>query len=461
MSDWRLLDHILRCPLSGQPLQRSKDELISEQGAYSYPLFGDVPWLLANPRFSIADWQIKISHLYEHLVAESKQLGVQSQSAQGRTRERLVTLARAKQAYARQLVEITNLLLQEAPDQGLLQATLPDQAPRTQNLLSYSANLYRDWVWGAEENNAALQSVVDVLPKKMLSQKVVSNLLVPGCGAGRLLYDLHHHLSPALSVGTDINPLFVFAAQRLFQGQSLSLVEFPGEPIDHASVAVEQVLRGVDRPSDNLFVLFADVLSPAFKPAVFDLIITPWLIDILPMPLEITLRALNHYLPEGGYWVNYGSLVFHQGDTALHYSVEEVVELAKPLGFDIEVCESRVQPYLKSPLNAGYRMEQVWVWRAVKTKSVELSKTTQHMPEWLLDTSLPVPASDLFAQLAQQNSVSGEALSWANGQTSLRKMSSRLSKRYNVSKPIAEKSLIQLYREAYEQSRSRFYSSGY
>ncbi|MEE4245861.1 MAG: hypothetical protein V2I33_10635, partial [Kangiellaceae bacterium] len=112
-------DELLRCPSTQQQLTRH-DGVLSNQENVEYPVFNEIPWLLADPQYSLVDWQIKISSFYEFLVQEVKSLQAKSSQAHGLTKERLQNLAQAKQQFARQVVELTQVLLQQAPDQKLL-----------------------------------------------------------------------------------------------------------------------------------------------------------------------------------------------------------------------------------------------------------------------------------------------------------------------------------------------------
>lgn len=451
MSQSDTLDNILRCPQNGGVLSRSTQGLSAD--AVTYPLFESIPWLLPNPEYALVDWQIKISTLYEHLISEAKHLALASTRAtRAVTEARLKRLAIGKQTFAQQMLGVIEPLLQSPPDAKLLQATLPDQAPRLQTVLSYEANIYRDWVWGKEENQRACDLLLSLAPKQ-----TPAKVFMPGMGAGRLLYDLHTQIKPQLSVGADINPFLLLSAARLMRGESFSLYEFPREPINAESVALEQVLVGAQNVPENLYLVFANVLRNAFLPQAFDWVVTPWLIDILPNSLPDTLRALNQYLPEGGYWLNFGSLVFHQRDASESFSIEELIDMAPEYGFEIEHHHLESIPYLKSPHNAGHRMERVCLWRAVKTKSVAPPKMVQTIPPWILDLNLPVPEAPYLQRMSQYNTLSGEVLGWANNQLSLKKMAARLSKKHKVDKDQAQKTLIELYRQAYEQAHIKRY----
>jgi len=456
VSDWEPLDALLRCPKTGGVLQRESNQLVcADEGANRqvYPLFDGIPWVLPNPSFALVDWQIKISTLYEHLGAEARALAAAaSAETRSQTRARLDRLAFAKKAFGQQIAEITQPLLQSPPSAQLLQATLPDQAPRLQTVLSYEANIYRDWVWGQAENAHARDIML-----KMAPNAPPEKLLMVGIGAGRLLYDIHNAITPKMSIGTDINPFLMLSAARLLRGQDIRLAEFPREPRDDESVVLDHLLKGVEKVPENVHLVFANVMNNAFEPEAFNWVVTPWVIDILTSELPETLRALNQYLPVGGYWLNFGSLVFHQRNPALCFTIEEVIDVAADYGFEIECHKSEVIPYLKSPHNVGYRMEQVWCWRAVKTKSIAPPQLTQNLPPWLLDFNQAVPAAPYLANLSRYNALSGEVLGWANGQLSLKKMASRLAKKHKVDKDEAKKTLIQLYRNAYEQSQTKRY----
>ncbi|MEJ2743868.1 MAG: hypothetical protein P8176_15710, partial [Gammaproteobacteria bacterium] len=402
------LSAILCCPSCSMPVRVQDDTVLSEDGSTVYPIFKGIPWMIPNPQYSILDWQIKISALYEHLLNTSKQLVKEAPLESALTRQRLERLSLGKAEFARSLLDLTSPIMQSPPDRQLLRATLKDQAPRLQTVLSYEANVYRDWVWGGEENRAYCDVVM-----ALLSTARPERVFIPGAGAGRLAHDLEKALSPSLLVAGDINPFLLFVAQRLMAGESIPLYEFPSEPVSLDDVVVQQHLS-VENGASHVELVFSNLLQNPFLPASFDALITPWLVDILPYRFSNILRAINRCLPEGGCWINFGSLVFHHRSVAACYTFEELSDVVRAHGFEIEKHSLHEMPYLRSPHNAGYRMEKVWAWRAVKTKDVEPPEREQVLPLWILDDGLPVPALAPFSQSSQHQLITGEILSWAN-----------------------------------------------
>jgi hypothetical protein len=280
-------------------------------------------------------------------------------------------------------------------------------------------------------------------------------LLVLGAGSCRLAYDLHGALSPGMTVATDINPLLLLAADRVFSGEDFSLYEFPLQPRTAVDIAVEQSFKGLQQWPDGLHLAFADVASPPFKPHAFDAVVTPWLIDVQPHELGKFLRYLNQYIPVGGQWINFGSLVFNQRRDAFCYTVEEVREVAAENGFALGQPEETEVPYLRSPHNVGYRMERIWSWRAEKTADVEAATGAQVLPEWLLDISQPIPRLRYVHEFAQQQRVHAELAAEANGKTSIKAIAGRLAKQNNIDRDQAAELVRNFFLDIYQQNSAQ------
>lgn len=416
---------LLRCPFSGQSLSFDQNMLVSADGQYSYPLVGDIPWLLAQPRNSLLDWGAKLNHFQQVFLQEIAQADRDSKQATGATRERLTRLLDAKRGFLLQITTLLEPLTRTQVAPTAVYDALRDRAPSTQNLLSYEANVYRDWVWGEEENRLTRDFVAEVFPKKP------GKLAVLGAGACRLALDLHALIKPDATVATDINPLFLLLVQRLLKGQEVSLNEFPLQPKSSADVAHSHQILGLEKPPENFFLSFADAAKPAFQAAAFDTVFTPWVIDIQPHELSVFLKQLNHYVPVGGYWVNFGSLVFQQKRDALCFSIDEIQDLARQAGFEIEKINEQCIPYLKSPYNAGHRMETVWAWRAKKLENVAAEPDLQTLPSWLLNPEQPIPLHDQFRSLAAQHQYLNSLFSKLDGRTSLASIADTLARKEN------------------------------
>ncbi len=414
---------LLACPLSGEALSLNNGELISELSGESYPLINNIPWLLPNAQNSLQDWGGKLNHFNQTLVAEIQSLQAELASASKYSSSRIETLIAAKKQFLRRVSELVLPVVASPAAKKEVYDALRDRAPNIQNLLSYEANLYRDWVWGSEENAESLSLVL-----KMFGERVPQKIMVAGAGACRLALDIHEHFSGAMTVANDINPLLLLAANHLLNGKPLPIVEFPMQPRKSEFVALSHDIKGLDSWPENFHLAFCDVNKPAFKPGCFDAVITPWFIDIQPLELGRFLRQLNGYLPSGGIWVNFGSLVFNQKRDAYCYSIEEVQHIAAENGFEIEVLEENLMPYLKSPYNAGHRMEHVWAWRAIKKADVPTEQNPQNLPEWLLDLDQVIPNQQYFKSFSLTHSIYASLATEVNGKLSIAQIARKIAR---------------------------------
>ncbi len=438
---------LLRCPVTGGPLAPSQGTLQSAQGEHHYPLINGIPWLLPHARNSLLDWGAKLNHFRQVLQAEADSLAREAQRANPASQARLTKMAAAKRAFLETVTSLVAPIATARVAEKSLYDALRDRAPSTQNLLSYEANLYRDWIWGDAENRQNCELVLS-----QLGSHQPRRMLVLGAGSARLAHDLNTALSPELTVATDINPLLLLAADRVFSGEDFSLCEFPAQPRSQEHLAVNQHFRGLPAWPDNLQLAFADVARPAFAPGAFDLVVTPWLIDIQPYELSRFLTDLNQYLPVGGRWVNFGSLVFNQRRDAFCYTVEEVRNIASDCGFTLGEAAETEMPYLKSPHNAGYRMERVWSWRAEKTADVAAREAPQVLPGWALDTDKPIPAVRYFQDFARQHRVHSELAAEVDGKTSIQAIAGRLAKQNKLDRGEALELVRNFFIEIYRQN---------
>ncbi|MFL0811315.1 MAG: hypothetical protein K6L76_12930 [Agarilytica sp.] len=436
---------LLQCPLTQRDLSHLGVELSCADGEITYPLIEGVPWLLPNPQNSLADWSAKLNHFGQVLLSEIKTAESNIKHAEGESKKRFELLLNAKQNFLKRVAELLMPLLHSSNASKNIYDALRDRAPNTQNLLSYEANLYRDWVWGEEENNLTADMISNLLQPEQCNK-----LLVLGAGAGKLALDLHEAWQAKLCVATDINPLLVLAANYLLKNKSLPFVEFPSQPRRLEYSAVEYDIQGRERP-DNFFFMFADATKPCFKAGAFDTVVTPWFIDIQPLEFGKFLRQLNHYLPIGGQWINFGSLVFNQKRDALCYSLEEVKEIALKQGFEIKSIEEKEVPYLKSPYNAGHRVENVWLWRAEKIADTKTLNNPQVLAPWLLDLTQAIPKAQYIEQFAFTHRVYAQLAAEVDGKTSINKIAKKIAKQNRLEERealhLVNEFFIDLYRQ--------------
>jgi hypothetical protein len=263
-------------------------------------------------------------------------------------------------------------------------------------------HLFKDWAWGGEETAALLE----VAKRSLGGELGFERVLTLGAGACRLPYDLHRWLKPALSLSVDVNPFPLSCARRVIQGEALELLEFPTVPRDLDSFAVKSTLRCPDPIGDGFEFLCHDVQEWAFAEAQFDLVVTPWFIDAVPMATPRLFALINQALTKNGTWLNVGPIGFNKRMLARYYSREEVLSLVEAAGFEIVTTEFTPLPYFHNPRSGHWRTEHVLAFAARKKNEVVLGEGPDPpaIPDWAGDTTRPVrvslPAEELKKSFA-------------------------------------------------------------
>jgi hypothetical protein len=297
-------------------------------------------------------------------------------------------------------------------------AALGTELPVNQGLTTYYPNLHRDWCWGDEENRASFEAVAASLPRT----EVPARVLVLGAGAGRLAYDLHQHLRPPATLALDFNPFFLLAAARILAAPPLELYEFPIAPCsidDHARLRVHAPPAP---PAPGLVPVLADASAPPFLPGSFDLVLTPWFIDVAVEPVGRIARRVNALLAPGGHWINHGSLAFADAEPGAAWSLEELVAALPSAGFTRpEPHESR-QPYLASPASRHARVESVITFCARKERDLPAPPPGRELPRWIQEADVPVPALPQFRAQALSTRVYAFLLAMIDGERTIRDM---------------------------------------
>ena len=415
-----------------------------------FPNIGDIPWLFPDPRQALAEWRGRFGLLTQHLASEAAAMRASLAGALSpATRRRLEHVARAHEDQ----IERLRLLL--APlglgEGGISEAThmgLGTRLPTEQGLTNYYVNLHRDWAWGDEENQAALQELRALLGANLAG---LGRTLVQGAGAGRLAYDLHTAGDSGLTVATDFNPLLLFAARELFAGRGVELYEFPIAPRrveDHA------VLRRLSAPAParaGLTLVAADALQPPFADGAFDTVLTPWFIDIIGEPFARVAARINLLLKPGGRWINFGSLAFSRSAHAERVSLEEVIELLPQSGFgDLKARETSI-PYMRSPASRHSRVESTLAWVANKVGPPAEVPRARVLPEWLLQPDKPVPRTQAFEMQAISSRVHAFLLALINGERTQRDMARVLVEQRLMSAQEAEPAVRLFLARLYEE----------
>ena len=395
----------------------------------------EIPWSFPCPGTAHLEWSARYRGEMQRLSDEHNRLNHALSNAQcgSRGRLRLSVELRAIREHRQYLEELLAPIGLDGDDVvPAVTRNLRDKLPQHQGLASYSANVFRDWSWNNGENDAQLRAVESVL--QPMERRSCDAALTLGAGAGRLAYDMHRRLEPSLSVALDFNPLLAILASRVSQGESISLYEFPIAPLDEAHCAIQQGMSAPEPVRDNsLRFVLGDATAPPFAPASFDLVSTPWLLDILAQDLRTFLPQINRLLVDGGTWVNTGTLAFFHADPSRRYSEAEVLELVEESGFEVDSLDCRTLPYLNSPHSGHGRTERVVSFAARKVRDVMPERRRGHLPDWLQDSSMSIPGTATSMIDASSQLLKAQVLAAIDGKRSVDDIALMVAREYGLS----------------------------
>lgn len=386
-----------------------------------FPVVDGIPWLAPEPQLLLAEWRGRLRSLISELEAQAGRYRSALTAEVGRstTRNRLKLMSGACQDHARRLRSLLAPLGADAATAAVeTYRAVAAALPAGQGLTGYYANVHRDWCWGAEENEAAYRAV-----DRALGAGDPGRVLVLGCGAGRLAYDLHRGRRPAITVAADLNPLMLAVARRMFAGERVELYEFPVAPRDLASHAILRRLAAPEPAPAGLHLLLADASRAPFARGAFDTVVTPWLIDILDEDFATFVQRVRCWLRPGGRWVSSGSLFFQHRDPQRCYSTEEVEEIVRAAGFRDLAREEETVPYLASPASRNARHERLVTFGAVRGPA-DFPAPQAHVaaPEWLASLDRPVPLAPEVASRVLAMRVYAFVGSLVDGRRSVREI---------------------------------------
>lgn len=359
----------------------------------SFPMLssptGRVPFLWSEPQACLLDWQNRFNAALADLETQISTTQL-IDSVGPATRHRLSHLNNALTRHQRELADLFSGLQVGDALARETHLALRTQLPSHHGALSYTQNIHRDWSWGEDENQQVLEHLTGVLAQ---TKKPV-RLLVLGCGAGRLAYDLHRALSPTETWAVDSNPLLCLLGQRMSAGETLSLTEFPLAPVNAEACAVTRTLAAPETVEGLTFVC-ADAMRLPFAPGQFDLVVTPWLIDVIDARLADFMRVIYRATALDGYWLNHGSLAFAGNQAANRMTCEELQEQTNDAGFTVQSSTDELLPYLQSPASRHRRVELTHTQLAQRdnAQAPQRQPRHQHLPEWLVSGRAPIPLS--------------------------------------------------------------------
>jgi SAM-dependent methyltransferase len=443
MSD---LPDYLACPRCDNSL----DGLRCAACRVDYPLIDGVAWLFADPDSALGDWRnrwnLALTRLEQQADTCAESLR-RTQSAAGRRR-----LSGLEAGYRQQRGALRTLLaplgLGDVAEQSTYLA-LKTRLPTQVGLLSYENNVFRDWVWGSLENESSLAAVMSVL-----AEPHPRNTLILGSGSGRLACDLHAALDSRFTVALDVNPYLTTINRKMADGESLELTEFPLAPsVGHRS-AITRSLQGPEKAGPGFCVVLADALRPPFQAGSFDLVVTPWLLDVINAPPAALLGRINALLAPNGRWIHHGSLAFNQADPADCPNLDELLELAESSGFaNMEIRED-VVPYLDCPDSRHGRRESVVTFCADKVADAPPAVRHQNLPDWIANGREPIPLLPAFQMMAMTTRMHAFIMTLIDGKRSLRDLALVMDEQQLMTKADAESAIRGFLIKMYEDSEN-------
>ncbi|MEM7276873.1 MAG: methyltransferase domain-containing protein [Pseudomonadota bacterium] len=449
------LIELLACPKCDGNLDtdNKSDALKCEQCATKFPRIGDIPVLFPEPAIAIGDWQSRFDNALAKLRHEIQSLdqAIAKGTSKSLSQKRLLA---QKNAYSFQIKALKKLLAPMAKlpgqaDRATHQA-LRTRLPPDQGLDTYFPNIFRDWNWGENENRLSVEQIVESY--EQLSEEKPGTILVLGAGAGRLAHDLAQHWQAGQLYALDFNPLLMSLAAKLSSGASEELFEFPIAPKRLEDFALKRPLSAPQPASRPIHWILGNALQAPFKAGSFDLVVTPWLVDIIDDEFSAFCRRVNRLLATDGHWLSFGSLAFRSQNPAHCYSAEEVAEIITAQGFDEPRRTDVEMPYLASPASRHSRVETVSTFAMRKLQSLEPDARYSALPDWIVNETTPVPADDALTRQAAATRIHAFIMAMIDGTRSLDDMAALMEQQQlmpkNEALPAIRSLLIKMFDEA-------------
>ena len=445
----------LACPRCDKtPLESADEGLRCKACDVDFPVLETMPWMFAEPQSALGEWrgrlQFSLQQLSHEIAGLDKEL--KTDDLRPLTKRRLERYKKAVESHRRSLQKILQPLEMQSL-QGNYESylALRTRLPSDQGINTYYPNIHRDWSWGEQENAASLKQIRAVLH----DHADLGNILVLGCGAGRLAYDVHTELNCSATVAMDFNPLLMLVAKSVTSGKSLNLYEFPIAPL---ALDDDAVLRKLDAPEvvdENFHLVLGDALRPPFPEKTFDTVITPWLIDIISEDLPALSARINTLLKENGRWVNFGSLAFAHPERARRYSPEETKAIIAENGFSDPYVSQATIPYMDSPASRHGRQERVFSFSAYKERDAKKPGRHVALPDWIVTGKEPVPLTPSFRQQAMTTQIYSFIMSLIDGKRSIKEMAVILENQKLMSKEEAEPAIRAFMTKMYDDSQKQ------
>ena len=447
----------LQCPnCSSKALSLDNLQISCNKCHTQYPCISSnntsIPLLFSRPLDAIQGWSARLNgftHKNLQKITELKK-SLKDKRISKSTRQRIKSLLQAKQGFGQQISEQLQFFGQHNFNQDI---TANSALAQNQGVDSYINNIFRDWSWENGENEELMQALQIVCPIKDFS---AGNVLTLGAGAGRFSFDFHHQYSANYSTLLDINPFLLTVASRIIGGESIPLYEFPIAPTAGDCYSILQNCKLPDgfgdKQAEKFDYILADVSNVPFAENSFDTVLTPWLIDIIPLDLRDFIPHVNRLLKTGGTWLNTGSLAFFHKNESWNYSEEEVIDLLKKYGFEIVKTDRKQVKYMQSPYSAHGRVENIFSFSAKKKFDSIPAKPFKYLPDWITDRTHAIPQSNGLTAISSKHLLQAQVLSAIDGVRSINTIGKLLAKQYGMSEESACAAVRQILIDNYQEN---------
>lgn len=413
-----------------------------------YPVFDGIPWLYRDVVGSRAQWAAKLQQFRSELLADHAALEAAAKASDllPSTRERLERQTAGLAGFGEQVFGLLEPFVFAHAEAG---SALPrERIPSQQHVTSYLETVFRDWCWGEDEVAQTLDFLGRLLPEATPERDV----LVLGGGAGRLAYEIGRRGSWASVVQLDLNPLLTRIGALVSAGESVELTELPRIAKGVDQVAVDQRLaRPSGAPATAPEFVLGDLFAPPFSAASFELLVTPWLVDILPESFPRLAARLGRLLSDDALWVSFGPLSFESLGPAARLTPEEMAEALEAAGFEVEEAGFVDVPYLHSPHGMARRGEELFVFAARRRAPIVTVEDFSFYPSWMTDGRQSVPRDPALESLGAEHVFELEILKCVDGERSLEEIVALLSERYGLDLPRCRNTVNRFFSKLVEQ----------
>ena len=248
----------------------------------------------------------------------------------------------------------------------------------------------RDWAMeGIEERNSTYKPILNEL--KIFFEKKTKkefqdgiNILVPGAGLGRLMYEIAK--LGFKSQGNEFSYYMLLCSNFIFNNTTKKN-EFILQPFIHSFSNIfneETPFRQILIPDENLgeelsktdtgeMSMVAGEFCHVYKDKInfFDGIVTCYFIDTANNIIEY-IETIHNIVKIGGLWVNFGPLLYHytenENEISIELSWEEVKHIIIGYGFEFKKIENVKTTYSTNKDSMTQRIYNCVFFSAVKIK---------------------------------------------------------------------------------------------